>query len=430
MWVTLLTVVIFCFGLTFLVARNQYFYLHSFFLIPLYPVIFFIDHNAHIVIHDLQSDSVHYVVKLLPLYLNAIYLLYRFRPRRNMRQELLPLVVNGFLTYNFLAAFVFAVQLNSLLPLFYASYSVPIFAVFYNARNFREELAEIRRNPGPDIILIKLYFLAFVFVYAATLVYSISAGITTTLLDSRGVGSVFASTSALVYLAVYAPLLVTISERKWPHIVTVIIGVMTLSKTILLFMPSYLIALVRHLRVRSRPVVLYGLGIIIVGVLALSYIPESIFQLWAVKFDTSEEFDDTLLSKFYLNRTNIFNDAVSAIKENPFGIGVGNFEHYSSTGYRDSHNFGINTVLESGWIFGLAFLGVFFVCFVRAISQIRGGSWEFQQFSFLTVFLIYMTASGVLLTTGSSDFIAIYYTPFYGVAIFQLISLLDRSGKR
>jgi hypothetical protein len=428
MWVTVISIAAFCVYLTVLFARSRYFYLHSFFLIPIFPVVFFIDHNAHYVIEGLQSDSAHYVFKLLPLYLNTFYLLLRFRPKRYARVPVMPLLVNGYLAYTLLMAAMFSYDRASWLPLFYASYSLPLFALFVNSRNFADEVRVMRNSRDGEKALLQAYFAVFVLVYAASLAYSIGVGVTESLIDSRGVGSVFASTSALIYCALYAPLLATLSGRKWSHVVTMAVGVTSLSKTALLLIPGYLIALFRVTKARFGTVVLYGAVLAILCALALPMVPESLFEMWELKF--ALEGGETLLEKAYETRVDIYSDALAVIKEHPFGIGVGNFEHYSHTGYRDSHNFVLNTIVESGLLFGVVLIGVFFASFARTVDQIRRGHFEFQHASLLGTFLIYFAAGGVLLTTGTSEFSTIYYTPFYGVAIFQLLSLLDRTAHR
>jgi hypothetical protein len=428
MWITVVFVAFFCFWLTWLFARSQYFYLHSFFLIPCYPVIFFIDHNAHYVFEGLQSDSLNYVVKLLPLYLNSFYLLLRFRQKRYKTLLLMPLIVNGYLAYSLLTAAIFSFVHASWLPLFYASYSIPLFALFFNSRNLAEEVDAKRGSRDGDTKLLEAYFAVFVFVYAASLAYSISTGITKSLLDSRSVGSVFASTSTLIYCTLYAPLLVTLSNRKWPHVITLIIGVVALSKTVLLMVPGYLIVLFGRMKARFGTIVLYAALVIILCIFTLPFVPDSLLKMWEVKFALDD--NQTFFEKAYLTRTEIYSDVFSVIMEHPLGIGIGNFERHTDTGYRDSHNFILNTIAESGWIVGVAFCGVFLVGFVRTAIQIKKGHFEFQHFSFLGIFLIYIAAGGVLLTTGTSDFSTIYYTPFYGVAILQFLNLLDRTTQR
>jgi len=428
MWVTVVAVAVFCFWLTWLFARSQYFYLHSFFLIPIYPVIFFIDHNAHYVFENLQSDSLNYVVKLLPLYLNSFYLLLRFRQKRSKTLRLMPLLVNGYLAYSLLAAAIFSFVHASWLPLFYASYSIPLFALFFNSRNFAEEVDAKRGSRDGDTKLLEAYFAAFVFVYAASLAYSINASITKSLLDSRSVGSVFASTSALIYCTLYAPLLAALSNRKWPHVTTLIIGVMALSKTVLLMVPGYLIALLRQRKERFGTVVLYVACVSILCIHIVPLVPDSLLTNWETKFALDDR--ETFFEKAYLTRTEIYSDTFSVIMKHPLGTGIGNFERHTDTGYRDSHNFIFNTIAESGWFFGIALCGVFFAGFVRTAIQIKKGHFEFQHMSFLGIFLIYIAAGGVLLTTGTSEFSTIYYTPFYGVAILQFLNLLDRTTQR
>ncbi len=428
MWVTAVTIMAFCIYLTVLVKRRKYFYLHSFFLIPIYPVIFFIDHNAYYVVSGLQSDSVHYAVKLLPLYLNIIYLLFLFRQRRHKTLALTPVLVNGYLAYNLVLSVVTSYHFESWLPFFYMSYSAPVFALFYNARNFAEEAREIRLANCADKVLLQGYFAAFVLIYAISLAYAMGTGITESLLSSRSVGSVFASTSAVVYCVLYAPVLASLSDRKWPHIVTLVISVTSLSKTALLLLPSYAIALFKFMKRSLRVAFWWGLALAIGSVFLLPLVPESVFEMWAYK--VAVEGHETFLDKAYRTRADLYRDAFEVIKDHPLGIGVGNFEHFTNTGYRDSHNFIINSIAESGWVVGTMLIGVLFASFVRVAIDIRKGSFEFQHASLLAILLIYPLAGGVLLTTGNSELSTVYYTPFYGVAIFQFLSLLDRTPHR
>lgn len=428
MWVTAITILAFCLYLTALFGRSRYFYLHSFFLIPIYPVIFFIDHNAYYIIPGLKSDSVHFAIKLLPLYLNMGLLAARFRPKRHQGVPVTTLILNTYLVYTVLLAAMFSMDRRSWLPLFFVSYSAPLFALFANSRNFAEEVTVMRNSRSREKLLLHASFIVFIIIYFASIAYSIGTGATESLMDSRGVGSVFASTSALIYCILYAPLLASLSRRRWPHLVTMVIGVTSLSKTALLVLPGYAIAIYRRMRARFTTFLGYAAGAAVLAALLIPVLPDSLFDLWKLKF--ALEGDETLFEKAYETRLDIYRDALIMIREHPLGIGVGNFEHYSHTGYRDSHNFVINTLAESGVIFGLLLILAFFAAFGRTMLQIGRGHYEFHHSSLLSVFLVYSAAGGVLQTTGNSDITTIYYTPFYGVAIFQFLNLLDGTPSR
>jgi hypothetical protein len=427
MWLTIFVIVVFSLYISYLFDRGRYFYLHSFFLVPLYPIIFFVDHNGHYLTGGDDVDSVHYVAKLLPLYLNIFYLLLRFRPRILKKLSFTIVVVNVFLLYNVALSIVYAIYHSSTLPLFYISYSVPIFAIYFNSRNFAEEVAQIRRSVATDKKLLDLYFIAFLFVYAASIYYSIRASVTTSLLDSRGVGSIFASTSALVYCLMYAPLLVAINRKKWPYAATIAISVTSLSKTALLILPAFLILLYRRFR---NNVLKYAAYYTIVALILIALLPmlasTDLAAEWAVKFslDTGQSF----LEKFYMTRLQLYEDALHVIRDYPFGIGVGNFELYSHDNYRDPHHFILAILSESGLIVGTLFVLVVFGAFLKALAQIANGVYEFNHFSIISVFLVYVFSGGVLQTVGTSEFSTIYYTPFYGVVIFQLLNLAGTSA--
>lgn len=422
MWLTILVIFIYCLYISYLFQRNKFFYLHTIFLIPLYPSIFFIDHNGYHIFKGLESDSVHYIAKLLPLYLNTIYLVLRFKSKIIKKLSITIVVVNVFLLYNLLLSIVYSIHHASILPFFYSSYSLPLFVIFFNSRNFMEEVAEIRQSFSSDKKLLQVYFIAFIFIYAFSIYFSIRSGKTTTLLDSRGVGSVFASTSALIYCFLFAPLLSTITGKKWPHIVTVIIGITSLSKTALLILPAYMIVLFRKLKNSfSKSLIYFSIGFGFIFVLIQQFAPPVLLEMWRTKF--ALEGDESIFDKSYMTRIDIYNDALQAIRDFPFGIGVGNFERYSQSGYRDSHNFLINTLLESGILFGSLFILAILICLKMTISEISKGVFCFNHFSFITIFIVYATASGVLLTTGASELTKIYYTPFYGVVIFQLLNM-------
>jgi hypothetical protein len=426
-WLTIIVISVYCLYITFLFQRNKYFFLHSIFLIPLYPSIFFIDHNAHFVYSGLESDSVHYVAKLLPLYLNTIYLALRFKSKKLNKLSLTIVVVNVVFMYNFILSIVYSVYHSSMLPFFYASYSIPLFVLFFNSCNFMEEVADIRQSVTKDIKVLQIYFIGFIFIYVTSIYYSIMSGITSSLLDSRGVGSVFASTSALVYCFLYAPLLSTLTGKKWPHIVTIIIGVTSLSKTAFLVVPAYLIVCFRKFKKNiSRSIVYFSIGAALIIVLVQQFAPPALLEMWEIKFALGN--DETLLDKSYMTRVDIYKDALEVIHDFPFGIGVGNFEKYSHGGYRDPHNFMLNALSESGLLFGSLLILVILICFVKTIIQISKGIFGFNHFSLVTIFAVYTTASGVLLITGTSEFSTQYYTPFYGVVIFQLLSMANSNG--
>lgn len=422
MWLTIIVICFYCLYISALFQRNKYFFLHSIFLIPMYSSVFFIDHNAHFINYALQSDSVHYAVKLLPLYLNTVYLILRFKTKAGKKLSVITVVVNAFLLYNLLLSIIYSVYHSSMLPLFYSSYSIPLFIIFFNSSNFMYEVADICQSAVPDKLLLQVYFIGFIVIYVSSIYYSISSGITTSLLDSRGVGSIFASTSALVYCVLYAPLLSKITGRKWPHVVTIAVGVTSLSKTAFLMLPAYAIYILRKLKKNLiKNIIYFPVGAVLLIVAVQQWTPPELQEQWALKFALGS--NETLLDKSYLTRVDIYQDALDVIHEFPFGIGVGNFENYSHGGYRDPHNFVLNALSESGLLFGSLLILVIFTCFVRTAIQVSKGNYDYNHFSLITIFAIYTTASGVLLTTGSSEFSTMYYTPFYGVVIFQLLSL-------
>lgn len=427
MWLTILVIGALCLYLTYLLERGRYFYLHSFFLIPLYPVVFFVDHNAHYLTRGAEVDAVHYVVKLLPLYLNVLYLLLKFKPRTFTKVSLTLVVANLFLLYNAALSIVYAFYHSSMLPLFYVSYSAPVFALYLNSRNLGEEVAEIRRAAAPDKKLLSLYFLAFIFVYAASIYYAIRAGVTTSLLDSRGVGSIFASTSALVYCLMYAPLLAGINGKRWPYLVTILISVTSLSKTALLIVPAFLILLYRKFKKNVlKHAAYYMFAVFAVVALIPALASTDLAAEWAVKF--SLESGQGYLEKFYMTRLQLYEDALRVIGDFPYGIGVGNFERYSHDDYRDPHQFVLATLVESGLVVGVLFVLVVCGAFLRALLEAARGRYDFNHFSVISVFLVYVFSGGVLQTVGTSEFSVIYYTPFYGVVIFQLLNLASKSA--
>lgn len=429
MWLTIAVIFVFCAYLTILFERKRYFYLHSFFLIPLYPIIFFVDHNGHYLVPGLEVDSVHYVAKLVPLYLNTLYLLLRFKPRRGAQLSFTTLVVNLFLLYNCALSIVYAVYHSSLLPLLYMSYSVPLFALFFNSRNLAEEVAEIRVSSAPDGAWLQLYFLAFIFVYAASVYYAIRSEVTTSLLDSRGVGSIFASTSALIYCFMYAPLLAVITKKKWPHFATLVIGITSLSKTALLVLPAYGLLMYRKLKVNVIKSVAVLCAVVALAIaFAPVLVPPELIEEWEVKFSTQS--GESLLSKAYLTRIELYEDAFNAIRDFPYGIGVGNYERYGHHSYRDAHNFVLTILAESGLLVGGLLILVVIGGFIKTLIEISRGVYDFNHFSYLSVFLVYFFAGGVLQTTGTSELSTIYYTPFYGVALFQLLNLAGRVNVR
>lgn len=419
---TVLTIALFSVYLLVLFQRSRSFYLHSFFLIPLYPVIFFVDHNAHFLFSELEADSVPYLIKLLPLYLNAVLLVVRFESRYTKQLTWVDIVVNIFLIYNATLSIVYSLYHSSWLPVFYVSFSVPLFAMFYNARNFRDEYLEIDEIGAGELTLFKLYFLAFCFIYAASIYYAIRSSITTSLLDSRGVGSIFASSSALVYCLVYAPLLAEMSRKRWPHLVMIAIGITSLSKTAFFMLPGYGVLLYRRFRTSFiRSAAALGAAVLVLAILAPWIVPEALVEEWKVKFALGT--GETLLEKAYMTRIDLYSDAVRTMGDAPLGIGVGNFERYSHDFYRDAHNFVLTVFCESGLIVGGMFILGVLACSLRVVLDAGRGRFEFWHFSFGAIFLVYFFAGGVLQTTGNSDNSPIYYTPFYGVALMQLLSI-------
>jgi len=420
MWLTILAIIFSCIYITFLFQRNKYFYIHSFFLIPLYPAIFFIDHNAHFVIRNMETDSVYPVVKLLPLYLNMFYLAVRFRINNN---DLTPtfVIINIYLIYNVIISIVYSFYYVSILPFFYISYSIPAFFLYFNSTNFSEEVVDIRVSVAIDKKILNIYFVGFIIIYVAGVYYSIKSGITTSLLNSRSVGSIYASTSALVYCFLYAPLLSSITGKKWPHFLTVFIGLTSLSKTALLMLPAYSMLMLARIKtniIRNLPKYLVGAIVLLALMPLLASTP--LGEYWQAKFALDS--GQNLLSKSYLTRGEIHDTAFKAIREFPFGIGVGNFEKYSDSGYHDAHNFMINILVESGVIFGSLMILIFCSCFLKTFKELFNGTFDFNHFSFVCIFAVYVTASGVLQTTGTSELTPIYYTPFYGVVVFQLLN--------
>lgn len=423
MAVTYAAVASVCVYVVCLFIRGRFVYLHSLFLIPLFPLIFFIDHNAHFVNYRFASDTVHYLVKLAPLYLTTILLLGVYRPRRYAGK--VPLSVftgNLFFLYMLGLALVYSVTHKSWLPLFYVSYSLPLFALFFNARNLAEEIAVIRNDPGPDRFALLVYFLIFIGVYVAGLYYSLSSGLTTSFLDSRGVGSVFASTSVLVYCVLFAPLLTSITKNVVPHVITIAVGIIALSKTALLLLPGYALMLIGPGEKRfRRALAVFFVGAVIVVATSWIWMPTGLIELWKIKF--ALENDQTFLQKAYLTRLSIFSDALNAIQNAPLGIGIGNFERYSTQGYRDPHNFVLNVAVESGVLWGAVAAIVLVVVFLQNVRLAARGRVTYVEFTLITVCLIYATAAGILLTSGSSLGSPIYYTPFYGVAIMALLNI-------
>jgi hypothetical protein len=425
MWLTIVVIIALCGYISFLFERGRYFYLHSFFIIPLYPVIFFIDHNGHFLLPGLEADSVHYLAKLAPLYLNTLYLAVKFQPKRRQRLSFTSVVVNLFLLYNFALAVVYAFYHSSLLPLLYVSYSVPLFAIFFNSGNFAAEVTDIRNSTAPDRRVLQVYFVAFIFIYAASVYYSITSAVTSSLLDSRGVGSIFASTSALIYCFMYAPLLSVIIHRRWPHFVTLLMGVTSLSKTALLVLPAYGVLAYRRLKANMVKTLAIFLAVVALAIaFAPALLPPELVEEWEIKFALDS--GETLLSKAYMTRLELYADALKAIGDFPFGIGVGNFERYSHDSYRDAHNFVLTILAESGVLIGSLLVLAVLGGLLRTVIEIFRGVFDFNHFSFISVFLVYFFAGGVLQTTGTSDLSPIYYTPFYGVALFQLLNLSGR----
>jgi len=429
MWLTLSAIVLSCAYISYLFQRGKYFYLHSFFLIPLYPAIFFIDHNGHYLVGGTEIDSVHYVAKLLPLYLNTVYLSLRFKANTYTRLPVAVVAGNVFLAYNVATSVAYAVVHATMLPVFYASYSIPLFAIFFNSRNLSDETTDIRQSAGPDGKLLQMYFTAFLFVYAASIYYSISSGITTSLLDTRGAGSIFASSSALVYCFMYAPLLSLVAGGRWPYLVTLVVGVTSLSKTALLMLPALGILLYRRLKSHFlRNLLYYSAGTLLVAAIGLMAVPPEFAELWGVKFSLDP--GETFLAKAYMTRIDLYADALRTISDHPFGIGVGNFERYSHDNYRDPHNFVLTVLAESGMLVGSVFLLVVLVSFGKTLVAVAEGVFEYYHFSVITVVLTFFFAGGVLQTTGMSDLSPIYYTPFYGVALFQFVNLSIVDGQK
>lgn len=422
MWLTVTLIATCCGYLMFLFQRSRHFYLHSFFLVPLYPAIFFVDHNGHFLIDSLEVDSVDYVAKLVPLYLNALLLALRFKSRLTLRLSFIDVAVNAFLLYNVVLGVVYSFYHSSWLPLFYISFSVPLFLLFFNSRNFAEEVAAVGAAGAGEKRLLKLYFCAFVLIYAASIYYAIRSSITTSLLDSRGVGSIFASTSALVYCFMYAPLLAQISKSRWPHLVTIGIGVTSLSKTALLMLPGYGLMLYGRLkRNLVRNLSLYLIVLVLLTVLIPVLTPEDLKEEWEIKFALDS--GETLLSKAYMTRLELYADALRIIHDAPFGIGVGNFELFSHDNYRDAHHFVLTVLSESGLLVGGLFILAVVAGLIRTLLDVARGRFTYWHFSLISVFLVYFFAGGVLQTTGTSEFSTIYYTPFYGVALLQLLNL-------
>lgn len=422
MWFTNSVIILICLYITYIFHRNRYFYLHSFFLIPLYPAIYFIDHNAYMVIKGLDVDSVYPVVKLIPLYLNIFYLALRFKYNKLAGLSFVVVAVNSYFIYNLMLSLVYSVYYSSMLPVFYMSYSTPLFFLYFNSANLFDELDEIKQFGSLDNKMLNAYLIGFIMIYALGIYYSLKSGITTTLLNSRSIGSIYASTSALMYCLLYAPLLSVVNGKKWPHVLTIIIGITSLSKTALLMLPAYFLLLLAKIRshlVKYIPRILFVIIIVVALMPMLASTP--LGEYWQTKFALDS--GQSLLAKSYLSRSEIHDSALKTIREFPFGIGVGNFEKYNAEGYRDSHNFMINVVVESGLIFGSLLALTIIICFVRSLKAFLSGYFKFNHFSIVCVFAVYITASGVLQTTGTSEFNPIYYTPFYGVAVFQLLSL-------
>ncbi len=429
MWLTLTVIVAFCLYLSCLYKISRYFYLHSLFLLPLYPAIFFIDHNGHYLVPGAELDSVHYAVKLLPLYLNIVYLVLRFKPRVVRRLTFTTVIANLFLLYNVGLAVIYSVYHASMLPIFYMSYSVPLYALFFNSRNFVLEVARLRRSRTAGKRLLEVYFMAFLFIYAASIYYSIYSNITSTLLDSRGVGSIFASTSALIYCFMFAPLLASLTGKRWPLVAIVVIGMTSLSKTALLMLPAFTILLYRKFRNNiAKYSIYYSAAAVLLVSLAPALIPSELVEEWEYKFSLGSH--ETFLEKAYMNRIDLYEDALKVIRDFPYGIGVGNFERYSHNSYRDPHNFALTTICESGALIGGLFLLAMIGGAMRTVAQVGRGAFDFNHFSFISLFLAYFFAGGVLQTTGTSEVSTIYYTPFYGAMIFQLLALSDRGVSR
>jgi len=434
MWLTWLVIAGFLGLQVALFRRGRFFFTHSLFLIPLHASVFFVDHNASRVFTGLAVDAVPPFIKLLPIYVTIALLFLKRIPRPPGGEVGLIRVCNAFLLWYAATTLGSAVWLKSLLPLFYLSFSVPLFWVFLNASNIHTEWQEWQEEHGKkDVVLLFGAFLGFILVFAAGLYYSLSAGLTTSLLDSRGVGSIFASTSAVVYCLLYAPMLTRYTGRALPYWVLVAVSVISLSKTAVLLMPAGVLMLLRNNKAHFlKHKVRYGLMLAGLGAGCLYALGtawgETLVDLWSLKFTLGGD-QTSLLEKAYETRMEMYGVAVDLIKSHPLGIGLGNFERYHHLGYRDPHNFALCMMVEGGWVMAVPFLGGLLIALLRAMrSALVSPRMTYLQFILISFLLISFSSSGVLASTGSSAQSAIYYTPFYGAAFFFHLNALFGAG--
>lgn len=432
MWFTLVAISIFILFQIFLYRRGKFFFIHSLFLIPLHATLFFIDHNAARVIPGLARDSVYPVIKLLPVYITTL-LLYKCRvPSEPNRKKIFVRVINFFLLWLFTSTVISAFLLQESNPLLIASFTAPVFWVFFNSENIHTELADMKEAAPFDKNMLQLYYLGFFTVYILSLYYSVASGITSSLLDSRNAGSIFASSSAIVYCILFAPLLSQFSDKKYPYIIMILICVLSLSKTALFIVPMGTLMLYRYFNSHfKKHKIKYLFALMVIIILFMFFMQTQAYDVlakfWSGKFALGNK-QASFLEKAYSTRMKLYKIALDLIASNPMGIGMGNFELFQQWGYKDPHNFVLTVMVENGWIAGPIFLAVFFyTCFRIFVSAIRAPRISFVHFSMVTISLIYFSASGVLATTGYSDLNIVYFTPFYGVAIFFHLNVFLRA---
>lgn len=433
MWLTLLVIAFLTWYEWFLFRKSKYFFVHSLFLVPLFATIFFIDHNASRVFHGLDRDAVPPIVKLIPVYV-ATFLMYRRRvPIRMGRQPIPVLLINGFLAWLLISTLISALWMGEWVPAFIVSFSIPIFWVVFNSQNVHEELSAIALASLFDRALLQVYYLSFFSVYILSLYYSISSGLTSSLLDSRAVGSIFASTSAIVFCVLYTPLLADITRTRYPYAVMALVCVLSLSKTALFLVPLSALLIYKNHKQHFKANRLRYYFLAGVCVLAFLYLMQTqwyeiLAKFWVGKF-TLGAGQSSFLEKAYFTRMKLYKVALDLIAKYPFGIGMGNFELFQQWGYKDPHNFVLTMLVEAGWIMGVPMILALVWIFARLFGDaLKAARITFLHYTLCTVFLIYFTSSGVLAITGYPGMSVVYYTPFYGVAIFFHLNRYLRAG--
>lgn len=432
MSITIAIIIIFSVYQYFLYRRKTLVFLHFFYLIPLHASIFFVDHNVDKIFQGLQPDSTAPVVKMVPVYLATAMMWKLRRPASVAGWETGAKIVNLYLLWSCLVTAVSAFVFESMLPIFVCSYTFPLFWLFFNCGNIHEEVKAAQTPTRFDALALQAYFVTFFVIFLFAIYYSIISGLSRSLMDSRNVGSVFASTSAIVYCVLYGSLLVQITGRKYPYAITAIVSIISLSKTAVFLLPGALLISARifpgHFRKHRR---VYGVAMLVfVG--GFLYVSQQswfadLWELWKFKFTLGDD-ESSLMAKAYSSRLEIYEVALDLIRRFPLGIGVGNFERFHHLGYRDPHNFVLNELVEGGVFLGIPFLFVMLVVFLRQVKRAIASTFApFYRFPIITLSLVYFTSAGVLATTGTSELTPIYYTSFFGVALFFHLNMAMRS---